>query len=70
MNGICKVLDCFYGAQFDPGNDEWIAIKVYRDGNTIEICRCATEEEAEKYAGEQHAEAEDLQANSQFGAGA
>lgn len=68
MNGMCKVLDCFYGVQWDEGNDEWVAIKVYRDGNPIEIARAATEEEAELYADEEHEL--DLQANGRNGVGA
>ena len=68
MNGMCKVLDCFYGAQFDPGNDEWVAIKVYRDGNPIELARFATEEEAEQHADQQCNE--DLADHGQFGVGA
>jgi hypothetical protein len=43
-------MNCFYGTQFDPGSDEWIAIKVYRDGNPIELARFDTEEEAENCA--------------------
>jgi hypothetical protein len=43
-------MNCFYGAQFDPGNDEWVAIKVYRDGNPITLGRFKTEREAEDFA--------------------
>lgn len=50
MNGMCKTLDCYFGAQFDPGNDEWVAIQVYRDGNPISLGRFPTEEEAEAHA--------------------
>ena len=71
MNGMCKILDCFYGAQqlTDCPSDGWRAIKVYRDGNEHEIAGpFATEEEAEVCATEEHAR--DLQDNSQFGVGA
>lgn len=51
MNGICKALDCYFGAHFDPGTDEWIAGQVHRDGNMTELGRAKTEEEAEVIAG-------------------
>jgi hypothetical protein len=69
MNGLCRTLDCFYGTRFDPGDNTWTAIKVYRDGNPIELGGpFETEEEAEQCADEVHAE--DLLHNSQFGMGA
>jgi hypothetical protein len=70
MNGICKVLDCYYGAQpTDDGYSEWQAIKVERDGNVqILSSPVPTEDEAEEIAGREHAA--DLQAHSQFGVGA
>ncbi len=69
MNGICKILDCHYGAIFDPSDDTWTAVKVHRDGNQINIVGgCATEEEAEQYAAAEHRA--DLEANGQFGVGA
>lgn len=69
MNGMCKVLDCYYGAILNPSDDTWTAVKVRRDGNQINIIGgCDTEEEAEQYAAEEHRA--DIEANSQFGAGA
>lgn len=68
MNGFCRTLDCFYDAQFDPGYDEWVAIKVYRDGNPIELGRFKSEDEAEGCAGLEHES--DIEANGQFGVGA
>ncbi|MDE2096832.1 MAG: hypothetical protein KGL39_06255 [Patescibacteria group bacterium] len=60
--------DCVYYATFDPGTDEWVAIKVYRDGNPIEIARFATQELAEECAAIERQQ--DEQANGQFGVGA
>lgn len=68
MNGFCRALQCFYGAQFDPGNDEWVAIKVYRDGVPIRLASFKTEDEAEDCAGLEHLN--DLEANGQLGVGA
>jgi len=69
MNGICKILDCHYGTQFNPSDDTWAAIKVYRDGNPIIIDDgFATEEEAEDCATLAHQS--DLADNGQFGVGA
>lgn len=69
MNGICRVLDCHYGTQFDPSDDTWAAIKVYRDGNPIIICGgFATEDDAEDCANLEHRE--DLRANGRNGVGA
>ena len=68
MLGFNRTLGCDYGAIFDAGEDDWIAYKVYRDGNRIDLGHFATEFEAECVA-----EAElqsDLEANSQFGVGA
>lgn len=63
-----RTLGCVFTTQFDPGNDEWLAIKVYHDGNPIELGRFATEDEAEAHAiAEYEGEMED---NSQFGVGA
>lgn len=68
MNGICKTLDCFFGSQFDPSEDEWVAIQVYRDGNPIELGRYPTEEEADDAAdAERH---QQMEAHGQFGVGA
>jgi hypothetical protein len=64
----CRTLGCYFGAQFDPGNDEWRAIKVYRDGNEIEIARFGSEDEAELCA--LHEWQEEFDLNSQFGVGA
>jgi hypothetical protein len=67
MNGICKILDCYFGAMQD--DDLWVAVKVYRDGNRIDIGGpFDTEEEAEACAAEVHDQ--ELQDNSQFGVGA
>lgn len=71
MNGFCKTLDAFFGPQqlTDCPSDGWRAIKVYRDGNEIEIGGpFDTEEEAEACAGECHQQ--ELEDNSQFGVGA
>ncbi len=40
-----------YDTMFDPGEDHepWTAIKVYRDGNPIELAKFATEEEADDF---------------------
>ncbi len=68
MNGFCRTLSCFYGAQFDPSEGDWAAIKVYLDGNPIEIARgFATEEEAEQAASDERER--DLSDNGQFGVG-
>lgn len=65
---FCRTLSCFFGSAFDPGNDEWLAIKVYLDGNPIELARFPTEDEAEDFAmTERDRELED---NGQFGVGA
>lgn len=38
MNGMCRLLNCFYGAiPADDCRNEWIAVKVYRDGNQITL---------------------------------
>lgn len=69
MNGICKTLSAFFGPQFNPGDDTWRAIKVYRDGNEHEIGGpFETEEEAEACAAEVHAR--EIADNGQFGVGA
>lgn len=69
MNGNCRFLRAFYGAQFNPSDDTWAAIKVYRDGNPIILDHgFTTEEEAEDCAGLAHQA--DLAANGQFGVGA
>lgn len=70
MNGICKILDCYYGAvPLDDAHSEWVAVKVHRDGNSQWIgSPVQTVEEAEAIADREHAA--DLQANSQFGVGA
>lgn len=69
MNGICRVLDCHYGTQFDPSDDTWAAIKVYRDGNPIILDDgFAIEEEAEDCATLAHQS--DLQDNDRNGVGA
>lgn len=41
------MLSVIYDSILDPGTDEWIAVKVYRDGNPIELGRFATEQEAD-----------------------
>lgn len=47
----CRELQCEYTAIFNPANDTWAAIKVYRDGNEHYLDRgFATEEEAEACA--------------------
>lgn len=69
MNGICKVLDRFYGAvPADDCDGEWFAVTVARDGNQIVIGRYDTEEEAEAAADAAHES--DLADNGQFGVGA
>lgn len=70
MNGICRILDCHYGAiPADDCNSSWCAVKVDRAGNqTIIDDGFATEQEAEDCADLAHQS--DLQANSQFGVGA
>jgi hypothetical protein len=69
MNGYCKTLSAFFGPRFNPSDDTWDAIKVYRDGNEHVIAAgFATEEEAEQAAGREHAQ--EIAANSQFGVGA
>lgn len=69
MNGYCKTLGCFFGAQFDPSDDTWSAIKVYRDGNVHVIeSGFPSEEWAEQAAGEAHEQ--ELADNGQFGVGA
>ena len=70
MNGLCKILDCFYGAA--PTSDderEWVAIKVDRAGNITTLSGAVdTEEEAEQIAKAEHVA--DLENNGQFGVGA
>lgn len=69
MPGLCRTLDCFYGAQFDPADDTWAAIKVHRDGSPVILDDgFATEQTAEDCADLAHQS--DLQDNSQFGVGA
>lgn len=70
MNGLCKTLDAYYGTQpTDDSKTEWHAIKVERDGNVqILAGPFSSEDEAEMAAGAEHQL--DLQAHSQFGAGA
>ena len=70
MNGICKTLDCYYGAiPIDDSHDEWVAVKVRRDGNAERLSGpVPTVEEAEALADKERQA--DLQANSQFGVGA
>lgn len=69
MNGYCKTLSAFFGPQFDPSDDTWSAIKVYRDGNVHVLCGgFATEEEAEAFACAEHGR--ELEDNGQFGVGA
>lgn len=70
MNGLCKTLDCFYGAApTDDDRREFIAVKVGKDGNQIVLSEpCRSVEEAEEIARQAHAT--DLQDNGQFGVGA
>lgn len=71
MNGYCTTLRAFFGPQqlTDCPADGWRAIKVYRDGNVIEIGGpFDTEEEAEECAAQAHAA--ELADNGQFGVGA
>lgn len=72
MNGICKILDCYYGAQpTDDSYSEFQAIKVARDGNVIVLhSPVPTEDEAEEIAGRYHTADLDAEAHSQFGVGA
>lgn len=71
MNGYCRTLDCFFGAQFDPGADAdeaWLAVQVYRDGNPIVHGRFRTEGDAEACARDERDE--QIRDNGQFGVGA
>lgn len=69
MNRICRILDCHYGAQLDPSDDTWSAIKVHRDGVPIILeDGFPTEEDAEACAALVHEG--DLRDNGQFGVGA
>ena len=54
MNSLCPILDCFYGAIPSGDGDEWVAVKVYRDGNPIELGRFSSQDEAEMCAGLEH----------------
>ena len=69
MNGYCKILGGFFGAQpaSDCPSDGYCAIEVYADGNPIDHGTFATEAEAEEHIAMVHAER--LAENSQFGAG-
>lgn len=67
MNGMCQILDCFFGAIRD-GEDGWVAVQVYRDGNPIIIGHADTEEDAEAIAAAEHER--QLADNGQFGVGA
>lgn len=68
MNGICPILDAFFGPQ-DNGDGTWSAIKCDR-GGTPEVIEGPfdTEEEAEICAGEEHER--QLADNGQWGVGA
>jgi hypothetical protein len=66
--GMSRIIDCFFGSQFDPGSDEWVAIQVYRDGNVIELARFPTEDEADECADNERKEQEAH--HGQFGVGA
>jgi hypothetical protein len=69
MNGYCKILGCYFGAQFDPSDDKWHAIQVHHDGNPVDLGGpFDTEDQAECCAGAEHQT--QLESNSQFGAGA
>jgi hypothetical protein len=38
MNSICPILRCYYGAiPADDCRNEWVAVKVYLDGNQITL---------------------------------
>lgn len=67
MNGLCRTLDCFFGA-IRNGEDGYVAVQVYRDGNPIILGYAETEEEAEEIAGAEHER--QLADNGQFGVGA
>lgn len=64
-------LGCAFTSIFDEGasaDQAWVSIKVYRDGNPIELARFATEDEAEEFAQiEMNSELAD---HGQFGVGA
>lgn len=69
MNGICPILDCHYGAIFNPSDDTWAAVKVDRAGNQLILDDgFASEEEAEQCAGLAHES--DLRDNGRNGVGA
>jgi hypothetical protein len=56
MNGYCTSLRAYFGTQFNPSDDTFDAIKVYRDGNVIRLGGpFRSEEEAEDCAGYHHA---------------
>jgi hypothetical protein len=42
--------DFIVTAIFDPSNDEWVVVEVWRDGNPLELCRFKTEDEADDFA--------------------
>lgn len=64
-----QILGCVFDTEFNPSDNTWNAIKVYRDGNVIYIDRgFASEEEAEGVV--QTAMAEELANNRRFGVGA
>lgn len=48
---FCRELQCEYCTSFNPGDDTWAAIKVFRDGEARYLERgFPTEEEAEACA--------------------
>jgi hypothetical protein len=70
MNGICKILDGYFGAIpcSDCSTDGFEAVEVYKNGHTIYHGHFETEEDAEEQAAEIHAER--LRENGIFGVGA
>ena len=65
---LSKNRDCIFTAIFDPGEDIWYTVKVYRDGNPIYLDSFATQDEAEDFADEMRKDYD--AANGQFGVGA
>jgi hypothetical protein len=52
--GLCRTLGRIFDVYFDLGDEDWVAFKVYRDGNMIVLGRFATEKEAEDFAAAEH----------------
>jgi hypothetical protein len=70
MNGICKILDVYFGAIpcTDCSTDGFEAVEVHKSGYTTYHGHFDTIEDAEEQAGLIHQER--LRENGQFGVGA